>query len=233
MRILASALVALGLAAPGAATAGPIANGQGWTGFYGGVHVGGARPSVSGIYDTGDIDGIAVDMSDLEDWAFIGGGQIGYDMQVGRTVIGIVGDFSYLGYDANASDSGGGWNDNSVNASADWIASIRVRGGYPVADFMPYFTIGAAYTEVELSHTPIGPNAGSDLDWNTKEDDWGYVAGFGIDWAAFQNVTVGAEALFYGFDMGGSLAGQPDAEAGDFVDFDRMWNFRLTANYRF
>jgi outer membrane immunogenic protein len=231
MRILTGALVALAMAAPGAALAGGIANGQGWTGFYVGGHVGGLRPEWGGVVDSADVPGRVNFPADAEEWAFSGGGQIGYDYQapgMGGIVLGVVLDGSWIAGDGDSVD-----NDSVLTLGIDWLVSARIRAGYPVADIMPYFTVGVAHAEFTADYD-FNLAADPAFDFSADDNDTGYVAGIGMDWAVTPNVTVGAEALWYDFDYSKSLAGLPqDADPDDVLELNRMLHFRLTANYRF
>src|SRR5262249_49788539 len=73
----------------------PVTMVYNWTGFYCGGHVGGAW---------GDKDWVAVGVGPLGSHnvdGFIGGGQVGYNYQVGRWVFGVEADFSWA--DVNGS----------------------------------------------------------------------------------------------------------------------------------
>src|ERR1700733_10789714 len=78
--------------------AAPMMPAYNWSGFYAGLHVGAAT-------DKGDLngtvfDGIFVDresLSSFQKTGFIGGGQIGYNWQMGQTVLGLEADASWTG----------------------------------------------------------------------------------------------------------------------------------------
>src|SRR6202000_256059 len=82
---------------------------------------------------------------------------MGYNYQVGQAVLGIEGDFNYIGAKADnnfAFDFGRlGAVNPSTSLKADWFATVRGRVGYSFGAFMPYITGGVAFlhTSADLS----------------------------------------------------------------------------------
>lgn len=231
MKFIATALTALVLAAPSMVSAAEIGNGRGWTGFYVGGHIGGIRSEFDGRFESDEPDPDEVAYFDRVDGTgFFSGGQIGFDYQVGRIVVGVVGDASKVSVNGADYSLAGAPADDGAGFGVDYLASARVRAGYPVADIMPYVTVGVAFAQFE----GFVNNAGNPrLDLGSNEI--GFAAGFGIDWAVTQSITVGVEAMVYQFDYSVDIgaSGFPDADPGDFFEVDRLMQVRLMANYRF
>jgi outer membrane immunogenic protein len=146
-----------------------------WTGFYAGVHLG---------YGWSDIDWQetpAFDGSHSADGGVFGG-QIGYNLQVGRIVYGVEADIS-----ATSIDGGNFCCGHTVN----WLASTRGRLGYTGFDnrTLFYATAGAAWADIDYS------SAGS-----FSNTHFGWVAGGGIERALTPKMLARVEYLYYGFD---------------------------------
>jgi outer membrane immunogenic protein len=177
-----------------------------WTGFYVGVNAGwGWRDdnSTPVILSPGvGTPGLAgrLDFSG-DDGGFTGGGQIGYNYQIGSFVIGAEADIQWADTGNNQSVvfvPAPGFSgvflpgDFSSNAP-DWFGTLRARLGFAVDRFLIYGTAGLAYTE----------------------DDAGWVAGGGVEWALPTNwnmfgtsaVTLGLEGLWISIDRGNDFNG--------------------------
>jgi outer membrane immunogenic protein len=90
----------------------------------------------------------------------------------------------------------------------DYLASIRGRLGYSFGPTLAYATGGAAFM-------------GFDEDLGGDDSDTGWVAGLGLEHKLRENVSIGAEALYYGF------------ENDDFGDDNNFWAARARLTYHF
>ena len=152
-KYLLSGVAALGLLAAGAASAADLPSRKGpvvapvyvpaftWTGFYVGANAGwgfGNMDSV-GVSGFGDLDG------------FVGGGQIGYNYQLGQIVLGLEADFQ--GADLKAGPS---WAGLGIvgEGKTEWFGTVRGRVGYAFDRFLPYLTGGFAYGSVKTTLAP-------------------------------------------------------------------------------
>ena len=88
--------------AAAAAAAAPAAYGMNWTGFYLGGHVGYGW----GTNDWTDPAGVGAGISNDFD-GFVGGGQLGFDYQIGNLVFGLQGEISGASLEGKAIDVGG------------------------------------------------------------------------------------------------------------------------------
>ena len=139
-----------------------VATGSDWTGFYAGGQL--------GYGDTEADDG------SFEDDGSVYGGQLGYDYDFGKLVLG--GEVSYVGTEIEDEASG-----NEI----DGIATAKLRAGYDAGAILPYVTAGyaSAYTSDEID----------------GEDQFdGYVYGAGVDYKVTESITVGAEVLKHEFE---------------------------------
>ena len=206
--LAATALTAAGLSAASAAdlpqapppapiVAVPIFT---WTGFYVGGNLGaGWRDSnndpviLTGPGIPGGLEGGTLFFGNNNDATFTGGGQIGYNYQIGSWVIGAEADIQGIdsGNNANAvffpgpGFAGGDFVAGEFEEGADWWGSVRLRAGVAFDRFLVYATGGLAYTE----------------------DNTGWTVGGGVEWAMPVNwfgssaVTLGLEGLWVSIDQ--------------------------------
>jgi outer membrane immunogenic protein len=168
-----------------------------WTGFYVGGNLGwGWRdddnetvvltgPGIpAGLVGTLNFD-------NGNDGNFTGGGQIGYNYQIGSFVIGAEADIQWIDTDDNDAvfvagpGNAGVFVPGQFENNADWWGTVRLRAGVAFDRFLVYATGGLAYTE----------------------DNTGWAAGGGVEWALPVNwfgssaVTLGLEGLWVSIDQ--------------------------------
>lgn len=137
----------------------------------------------------GKFDDFIFNNDDEEEHDFIGGVHLGYNWQRPGSpfVFGIEGDVDF-------------------SDRVDWLASIRGRLGWGTERALLYITGGVAFAD-------NGNNNGFDVfardegdfvrvDRGNDDDDTevGWVAGVGAEFKLAQNVSLGLEGLYYGFD---------------------------------
>ena len=171
-----------------------------WTGFYVGGNLGaGWRDSnndpviLTGPGVPGGLEGGTLIFGNNNDATFTGGGQIGYNYQIGSWVIGAEADIQGIdsGNNSNAlfipgpGFAGGTFVPGEFDEGADWWGSVRLRAGVAFDRFLVYATGGLAYTE----------------------DNTGWALGGGVEWALPVNwfgssaVTFGLEGLWVSIDQ--------------------------------
>jgi outer membrane immunogenic protein len=180
-KYLLSGVAALGLLAAGAASAADLPSRKGpvvapvyvpaftWTGFYVGANAGYGFGNVNanGFANVGDLDG------------FVGGGQVGYNYQIGQFVIGAEADFQ-------GADLSSGSNLGLVNVKTEWYGTVRARAGVAFDRFLVYATGGWAYGNVKTSIPAL--NFSSD-----RTHTGGFAVGGGIEYAFTNNLVAGVE----------------------------------------
>jgi outer membrane immunogenic protein len=129
-----------------------------WTGFYVGAN-----------------GGISI-ASDGTSNGFLGGGQIGYNYQMGHMVIGIEADLTYDRFLTSSVTSG---------TSTGWVGSLRPRLGYAMGPLLLYGTGGLAFGNPDLSSL-----SASNVDFRL-----GWTAGAGIEYALNHNLSLRLEYL--------------------------------------
>jgi outer membrane immunogenic protein len=166
-----------------------------WTGFYVGGNIGWGWP---GGNITDSLTGTT--MSTTGDGAFIGGGQIGYDLQINPNIV--------LGVEWLMDGVAGGSNSNIVSIptigdafqtslKSDWFTTLTGRVGFTVPDWAGLFYVkgGAAWLQNQATVTDLSTG----LSVGATKIDAGWVAGAGIEYAFAPNWTIRVEYDYMGF----------------------------------
>lgn len=116
-----------------------------------------------------------IDPGNVEGDGVLGGVHAGYNYDLGGFVVGaeLTYDFADIDFDGGA-------------GSIDGVAALKAKGGVDLGRVLPYVTAGGAYATADVG--------GADL------DDFGYLVGGGVDFAATDNIIVGAEYLYHNFN---------------------------------
>ena len=249
--LLASvSVLALTCSAASAAPPAPMT----WTGFYIGANAGyawgNADPTL--IVDSapppspiGPLGTISAPPS-LHPHGFIGGGQAGYNWQMGQWVVGGELDFSGMHAKADATVSPfftgkGGQNTGTWSSQYDWLFTARARAGFLVTPtWLVYATGGLAVTHVQDSFTCTG-RCGSALTGVITSSDSttlaGGTVGGGIEAMLGQNWSARIEYLHAHFkDTTPSTTSTPVTvpPVPDLYSFRHNLDIvRLAINYKF
>jgi outer membrane immunogenic protein len=213
-----------------------------WTGFYVGINAGygfsdGNRNGL-GSYTTSSIFDVSPTAAfrpgtvisngagNSNNDGFVGGGQVGYNYQMGNFVIGIEADAQYA--DLNNNRTGGvvtavqpgtqyapGVFVGARNANfggIDFFGTVRGRVGYAMDRFLVYGTGGFAYGSADNDNNSdgFGNFRGRNNSMRT-----GYAAGGGIEYAFTPNLTAKIEGLYVDLDRNrdngfiGTISGIP------------------------
>jgi outer membrane immunogenic protein len=202
----------------------------------------------------------STDVLSLHNSGFIGGGQVGYNLQFANAwLIGIEADIQGTGARSSASAIGivpiaglppstaQAQSNISVNHAVDYLGTVRGRLGYLVTPTLLIygdggFAYGGVHEGVDIASTfppsGLGLSPGFGSFTNTRP---GWTAGGGLEWLFSPNWSVKAEYLYYDlgrvtFDVGGlTLA---PAGAPSFTDLRASTRFnghivRVGLNYHF
>ena len=126
-----------------------------WTGFYAGVNGGWG-------FGRTDWDVLGIGSTDFSVDGGVIGGTLGYNWQLGATVIGLEGDLDWSGIKGTST--------NAVCVGAvcemrnNWLGTTRGRIGYAFGRMMPYVTGGAAFGDVKMS-TAVGSENETRVGW--------------------------------------------------------------------
>ncbi len=192
-KYLLSSVAALGIFAAGAVSAADLPSRRGpvaapvyaavpvftWTGFYVGANAG---------YGWANIDSTTFGVlpTPRDPKGFVGGGQIGYNYQMGQLVFGVEADIQGADLKSDVRSLAGFTASNEIN----YFGTVRGRVGYAMDRFMPYVTGGFAYANVKSSFSTPLASISND---NTQ---YGYAVGGGLEYAFTNNLTAKLEYLY-------------------------------------
>jgi Opacity protein and related surface antigens len=237
-----------------------------WTGFYVGAHAGygWGDHEGTGVYtdaNAGPINTLDPETGKIDLNGAIGGAQVGFNLQSGRLVYGIEGDFSWAGingrktfisdYDnANQTNAGGdGTADYTwdIRSNINWLSTVRGRVGALVSpNLLIYGTGGVAFAKLDSDETvvglpPQGLNNETTVRASAHENLVGWVVGGGAEWALTPQWSVKAEYQYVRFDdvdshfKGTAYPDRPTAFAYDQDSFPgelEIHTMRLGLNYK-
>lgn len=190
-----------------------------WTGFYLGGYFGGA-------YGTTDVGYAGLATTDPTVSGWIGGGQIGYNYQVGRWVFGVEGDIGSSnihghktcgnsnGQDANGISVGFSPFFLTCGSNADWIATAAARVGWTWDRALFYVKGGAAWTDETVS-------VGCVLGPSNPFVDAGVVV---------RSCRNPGAAIFNGYDVSASRSGWMLAYGSEYA-FNQNWSAKAEYKY--
>lgn len=166
-----------------------------WNGFYAGIFGGVAN----GPFDYSVVPAGSPSILDVtvNGGGFLGGAQIGYDVQFDQFVLGAVTDIAVTNHRADLSMSApGGGMDANATSRLTYLGTIRARAGYAFDDLLAYVHGGVAYGRTETEVVVNGVAAPGIL----NNDRWGYTVGAGVEYKVTENVSLQTEYSFTRFD---------------------------------
>lgn len=201
-----------------------------WTGAYIGGNVGAAfdagqssRIAGQGNLQANIADGLRPGYGSLRNAGFSGGGQVGYNYQLGSVplpgslggggagggiVIGLEADAAYTDLHASASYLSDRL--SSFASRTDFVGTVRGRLGYAFGNVLVYGTGGFAYGNVRSDTQFYGPLGNLTYQGDANRIRTGYAYGGGIEYAipttSFLNVlkanAVTVKVEFIRYDLG-------------------------------
>jgi outer membrane immunogenic protein len=190
-----------------------------WTGFYVGLNAGGKW--VTNSDETITSGGTVFSLGGNNDSSWIAGGQIGYNWQApgSQWVFGVEGDIDAQDFSRTrvvGAAIGPFVVGDAFSFESKWQASIRGRIGYAWDRVLLYATGGVAFTQLKGTAALVGIGTVTD-----DQTIVGGTVGGGIEWAVWNNISLGVEGryTFYGdqdFNVG-TLAAFP---VGDRINFN-------------
>lgn len=221
-------------------TAAPAA--YSWSGFYVGVNAGIGGGTAKHPFSVVDTAGTALlDGSlNVNGSGFVGGAQVGYNVDSGSVVWGVEGDIQYANINNRISASFADPTtpssiiDLSAGTNLEWFGTIRARVGMPVTGrFLAYITGGAAYGETVSSIT--ASMGGTSLgDVSARSGKWGWTVGAGGEYAVTDTMSIKTEYLYT--DLGKANLITADLGGGVTGSLDRDYRFhtvRVGLNFKF
>ena len=202
-----------------------------WTGFYIGVNAGYAFDSNhsnsvtanDAIAAPGIAGGFVAPFARNSANGFTGGGQIGYNYELGNIggfggfggggiVVGVEADAAYTDLRKGSIFTGTGGDTTAFGSRTDYIGTVRGRLGYAFDRVLIYGTGGFAYGNANDSVTINDPALGTIYAGRRDNMRTGYAYGGGIEYALpttsflnfFNSSAVTVKAEFIHYDLGTS-----------------------------
>jgi outer membrane immunogenic protein len=208
-----------------------------WSGFYIGVNAGitNFQPRFT------DLDYFeGYDTRTLDDTAFIGGGQLGYNWQMGALVLGLEVDGS--GSTADVSTHSNFASTNPLNnfqedrASVDFLGTARIRVGVAFQNALIYVTGGGAYAHGNWQERYINPEFPSEnAIWTGNDSRFGWTGGVGLEYMLNCHWSLRAETLYTHLEdntvHADSLSSSDRLFRYTFAD--DLWSYRAGIDYKF
>jgi outer membrane immunogenic protein len=228
-KILVGAVVAAAIGGGAAQTsfaadmpmkAAPVAIGYHWTGIYGGIHAGAGTGT--------------------KDWAFvptnstshkvngaIGGGQLGFNYQIGSWVFGVEGDLSASSIQGSSACPNTNY---SCSSKAFWLATLTGRVGYAVTQpLLVYVKGGGAWAREQF--TAIASFASEDTGRTSVS---GWTIGGGLEYGFARNWSVKIEYDYLDFGTKRYNFLNPAGAVVDTADVKQQLHLvKAGLNYRF
>jgi outer membrane immunogenic protein len=164
-----------------------MAYGYNWSGFYIGAHGGGGWSDRCFSVVGGAADGC----HNADGW--LGGGQVGWNMQTGQFVFGV--EFSGSWADIGGSHASPLTPGDTYHSSVDSILLLTGRVGMTFDRMLLYVTGGGAWVRNEVQYTTGGVTTES-----LKNNRTGWTIGAGIEFGLTQNWSLAAQYNF--IDLG-------------------------------
>jgi outer membrane immunogenic protein len=205
-------------------------------GGYIGIHGGGVHWTANRT----DQDEVLVDTATYvqKEWGWAIGGHLGYNWGTCNTIFGLEVDGDWVDADVTTRliPNAPGF-DIHIRSQLDNLATARFRTGIAVDNLLFYATGGIAgarfNTDVFSRFAVPGVSFTAAANLN---DDWrfGWVAGFGTEWAWSPNWILRSEVLYVEFaDREKRVAFGSPTTFANFTSSDSMWVGRVGLSYRF
>jgi outer membrane immunogenic protein len=170
-----------------------------WTGFYIGVEGGGSWGRSKHVDQPTGLD----DTPWYNVNGGLAGGTAGYNWQMDHFVIGVEGDWSWVGQNGSVVDTGPVGNPAFSSFTKErWLATVRGRAGYAADSVLFYVTGGYAAASVNVGVTTTATGFINDQTTQTRS---GWTGGAGIEWGFAPNWSAKLEYLYVGLQNSGFI----------------------------
>jgi outer membrane immunogenic protein len=204
-----------------------------WSGFYIGANLGGGFAVGRSDFSVGGTS-FATVSNPLQ--GFVGGGQIGYNVQSGPVVYGLEADFQYAALRGSISaPCTAGFCGKVLSADyhqqVPWFGTVRGRAGYAAAGWLFYATGGYAYARLETDARASA--AGATASVSTSDFRSGWMLGTGVEVLLSPGWSAKLEYLYLDFGRhttNFAFGGLPTVADNSRLDMNVV---RAGVNYRF
>jgi outer membrane immunogenic protein len=162
-----------------------------WSGIYFGGHIGG------GFADSSWSDALTGANDTFNSAGFLGGAQLGGNVQFNWLVLGLEGDFSWtgLGLKGSGTDSAG----DTINTNVEWTSTVTGRIGAAFDRLLLYGKGGLALAQDNSSFTSLSPGDTA----STSLMRTGWTVGAGLEYALTDNWSAKIEYDYLDFSPQG------------------------------
>jgi outer membrane immunogenic protein len=215
-----------------------------WTGFYVGLNAG-AADSKGNLDATTSYYGLQYPTyysasNSFHNLSGLAGGQVGYNYQLGNAVLGLEADAQWMNTHSSMNllvdpfFGGKGTNGSKLSQSVDWLATVRGRAGIAATpSLLLYATAGLAIAGTKVKYSAVDYG----IDESSSKTKFGWVAGFGAEYALGGNWSAKAEYLRVGLqdsNVGVQLPGFfGDGYTGNIKVQQDLDIIRAGVNYKF
>ena len=162
-----------------------------WSGFYVGAMVGAGivTPLFADFDET-----FTFGNWHAGNWAFTGGGTVGYNWQSGSAVFGVEADFNWTSFDRSLLNPSF---DTRFDAKWNWFSTVRARFGLALDRTLVYATAGVAIVDLDYQVFNQGESCSPDFSCaKLSKTEVGLALGAGVEYAWANNWSFKAEYLF-------------------------------------
>src|SRR6478609_732100 len=152
-----------------------------WSGLYVGLNAGVGWAGSNNLYINDSLFGPS-SLSIGSDAGFVGGSQIGYNLQTGAFVFGVETDIQYA--DLGSKANWGGYSYSFNGGGSQYFGTVRARVGYAFDRVLVYVTGGLAYGGLNTNW------------WGGDNSNTGWTLGGGVEYAFTNNWTAKIEGLY-------------------------------------
>lgn len=173
-----------------------------WTGFYLGGNVGADLLSDS-VTQAGAGAFVVPSSTSVGPAGFLGGGQLGFNYQLGPAVAGVEAalDGTTLSGNGSAPLVGGAVGSATMRSTSAprWIGAVTGRIGYAANDLLFYVKGGGAWMDVTYTQDVLTATGATLNTQHIEDTRSGFTAGVGIEYGLIENVSARLEYDFYSF----------------------------------
>lgn len=128
-------------------------------------------------------------------------GRVGYDVQRGNIVVGVLGEFGRTDITDYVSAFSTTPANYVMSRSIDWEASGRLRAGYAINGGLFYGTGGVGYARIDHNFTTSNTqNAFTTIE--NDRDKFGFIVGGGVEYKIAGPFTIGVEYTYHDYKDG-------------------------------
>ena len=201
---------------------------------FGGGYIGVSGGGVKHVANRTDRDEFLVDASTYvtEKWGGIVGGTLGYNWARCHTLWGIEIDGSWASVNNTLTLHPNSAFNQSLTNRLDAFLTARVRSGVAWDNVLLYLTGGVAAARFRTTWQDFnnGLTPFDSVEFN--EWRWGWVAGFGSEWAWTPNLTIKSEVLYANFTDRDHSFRFASFGPATFKHSDSVWISRIGINYK-